>query len=960
MVRFDPGDGSKPIQTTVKTGTLAAPPQQNPGRGGFRFDGWTLDGQPFDFRTPILQDTTLKAKWTTTTDWTLSPGHGPATGTRLAISPPGRQEPCYTSIQAAGEQATGLTGDGRIRTWTQDGTPEQAPLPAQAPQGLRYLQAAAGSRRQAALGSDQRIYTRDSQQSTPAVLDTGQDTGFTSISMDDDLLLAVDRQGRVHAFQDSRAGSRKPPEQATASLPGQAQAVTAAASGGRILALDADGQAWTWNKADTGSIKPERIKQDPGTRLIQAQALSTGFLLLDADGQARYLADGTTSPAAVSLPEGAQASQINTNQDQAIITSKDGHVWAWKPGQAPMRADDGSRAYVQAASINGRITAISRQGDLYGWSLDKQGQPGKPAGITTTQAPSLESASMDGQPLKLSKNNDAWQTDIPARKPGQAAILITGRQDGQPFTRSLNYTVDQTMTRDDQQGPAYTVRFDTDGGSPEPDPQQVTHPLGRVKRPTPDPAREGFLFDGWFTGSIAYDFSKPVDKDLTLTAKWTESQNNKWSISPDKGSQLGGGSATIIPPDKASQGIRFSQVSGGRNSNYAFSLAVGSDGNAYAWGNNRYGQLGDGTTTNRTTPVMVRKPDPKTYPDLPADFTYVQVSAGGAHSLALGSDGYAYAWGWNSSGQLGNNNSGEDTYSSVPVRVRDPASPADASKGLQATQVSAGGWHSLALGGDGNAYAWGWNHYGQLGNNNSGEDTYSSVPVRVRDPASPADASKGLQATQVSAGDGHSLALGGDGNAYAWGYNSTGQLGNNNSSDSSVPVRVRDPASPADASKGLQATQVSAGGWYSLAVGGDGNAYAWGNNDYGQLGNNSTSRSTVPVPVAFNLQLVITGVRFDQTPASGLMHGEGGSVSVAAPAHAPGTVMVSVDYTLGGAPQKPDTTLKYTYLPLGVLPRAGGEGILLALATGMTGMGGVMASRRHRREARQLLHASHE
>ena len=1083
MVRFDPGDGSKPIQTTVKTGTLAAPPQQNPGRGGFRFDGWTLDGQPFDFRTPILQDTTLKAKWTTTTDWTLSPGHGPAAGTRLAISPPGRQEPCYTSIQAAGEQATGLTGDGRIRTWTQDGTPEQAPLPAQAPQGLRYLQAAAGSRRQAALGSDQRIYTRDSQQSTPAVLDTGQDTGFTSISMDDDLLLAVDRQGRVHAFQDSRAGSRKPPEQATASLPGQAQAVTAAASGGRILALDADGQAWTWNKADTGSIKPERIKQDPGTRLIQAQALSTGFLLLDADGQARYLADGTTSPAAVSLPEGAQASQINTNQDQAIITSKDGHVWAWKPGQAPMRADDGSRAYVQAASINGRITAISRQGDLYGWSLDKQGQPGKPAGITTTQAPSLESASMDGQPLKLSKNNDAWQTDIPARKPGQAAILITGRQDGQPFTRSLNYTVDQTMTRDDQQGPAYTVRFDTDGGSPEPDPQQVTHPLGRVKRPTPDPAREGFLFDGWFTGSIAYDFSKPVDKDLTLTAKWTESQNNKWSISPDKGSQLGRESTTIIPPDKASQGIRFSQVSGGRNSNYAFSLAVGSDGNAYAWGNNRYGQLGDGTRTNRTTPVMVRKPDPKTYPDLPADFTYVQVSAGGAHSLALGSDGYAYAWGYNSSGQLGNNNSGEDTYSSVPVRVRDPASPADASKGLQATQVSAGGWHSLALGGDGNAYAWGnnrygqlgdgtttnrtmpvmvrkpdpktypdlpadftyvqvsaggwhslalggdgnayawgwnhygqlgnnnsgedtyssvpvrvrdpaspadaskglqatqvsagdghslalggdgnayawgWNHYGQLGNNNSGEDTYSSVPVRVRDPASPADASKGLQATQVSAGDGHSLALGGDGNAYAWGYNSTGQLGNNNSSDSSVPVRVRDPASPANASKELQATQVSAGGWYSLAVGGDGNAYAWGWNHYGQLGNNSTSRSTVPVPVAFNLQLVITGVRFDQTPASGLMHGEGGSVSVAAPAHAPGTVTVSVDYTLGGAPQKPDTTLKYTYLPLGVLPRAGGEGILLALATGMTGMGGVMASRRHRREARQLLHASHE
>ena len=1086
-MRFDPADGSKPTQSTVKTGTLATPPQQNPQREGFRFDGWTLDGQPYDFQTPILRDTSLKAQWTKVTDWTLSPDHGPATGAQLTISPPDRQEPQFASIQAAGNQVIGLTGDGRIYTWTQDGTPKQVPSPAQAPHGFYYLQVSAGSHRQAAVGSDQQTYTWAGRQETPTILDTSKNTRFSSISISDKQLLTLDWQGQIHALQYSQTNSQnqnpKLIRQTATSLPGQRQAVIAVGSDSRVLIVDADGQAWTWDASNTVKVKPERIRQEPNMRIIQAQALNRGFLFLDSNGQAYYLADGKNSLTAVSLPDSEQIGRINSSGDQATIIDKDSHVWAWKPGETPVRSDDGSRQYMQAVKAGSRVTAISRQGSMFAWSLDGQGRPGKPARLDTTAAPILETASMDSQPLKLTKNNNSWQTGMPAHKPGPAAITITGRQDGQPFTRSLKYTVDQTMTRDDQQGPAYTVRFDTDGGSPEPDPQQVTHPLGRVKRPSPDPAREGFLFDGWFTGSIAYDFSKPVTKDLTLTAKWTKSRNSTWSISPDKGSQLGGGSATIIPPDKASQGIRFSQVSGGRNSNYAFSLAVGSDGNAYAWGNNRYGQLGDGTTTNRTTPVMVRKPDPKTYPDLPADFTYVQVSAGGAHSLALGSDGYAYAWGSNSSGQLGNNNSGEDTYSSVPVRVRDPASPADASKGLQATQVSAGGWHSLALGGDGNAYAWGnnrygqlgdgtttnrtmpvmvrkpdpktypdlpadftyvqvsaggwhslalggdgnayawgwnhygqlgnnnsgkdtyssvpvrvrdpaspadaskrlqatqvsagyehslalggdgnayawgWNHYGQLGNNNSGEDTYSSVPVRVRDPASPADASKGLQATQVSAGDGHSLALGGDGNAYAWGYNSTGQLGNNNSSDSSVPVRVRDPASPANASKELQATQVSAGGWYSLAVGGDGNAYAWGNNDYGQLGNNSTSRSTVPVPVAFNLQLVITGVRFDQTPASGLMHGEGGSVSVAAPAHAPGTVMVSVDYTLGGAPQKPDTTLKYTYLPLGVLPRAGGEGILLALATGMTGMGGVMASRRHRREARQLLHASHE
>ena len=1086
-MRFDPADGSKPTQTSVKTGTLAFPPEQNPQREGFRFDGWTLDGQPFDLQTPILQDTTLKAQWSKTTDWTLSPDHGPASGARLTISPPDRQEPQFASIQAAGGQILGLTGDGRIYTWTQDGTPKQAPSPAQAPDGFHYLQATAGSRRQAALGSDQRIYTWNSGQTAPTLLDTGKDAGFTSISLNDDRLLAVDRQGQVHAYQASNADSQglnpKCLEQAAASLPGKAQAVTAVASASRTLALDEDGLAWTWDTSKTGSGKPERVKQDPGMRTVQAQALNQGFLLLDADGQARYLPDGKSSPTIVSLPGGEQTGTINSSDDQATIIDKHGHVWAWQPGETPKRADDGRQQYVRAAAAGGRIAAISRQGSMLTWSMDAHGKPGKPVRLDTATASILESASLDGQPLSLTAKNDAWQVQIPARQPGPAAILITGRQDGQPFARSLAYTVDQPLARAAEPGSAFTVRFDTGGGSPKPADQHVSSPYGRVKRPSPDPAREGFLFDGWFTGDVAYDFSRPVDKDLTLAAHWTPAgRNSRWSISPDKGSQLGREPATITPPESASRGIRFSQISGGKNSSYGFSLAVGSDGNAYAWGYNSSGQLGngttsyggqsapvrvktpdrktypdlpadftylqvsaggghslalgsdgnvyawgyngngrlgDGTTTEQHAPVRVKTPDRKTYPDLPADFTYLQVSAGGSHSLALGSDGNVYAWGLNDHGQLGNGTSssrttpvrvktpdrstypdlpadftylqvsagwdhslavGSDGYAwawgcnwsgnlgnniasgyndtnPVPVRVRDPASPTDKSKGLQAAQVSAGYHDSLAVGSDGNAWAWGYNGYGQIGDNSTNN---RSVPVRVRDPASPTDKGRGLQATQVSGGYYHSLAVGSDGNAWAWGYNNNGQLGNNSYSSSSVPVRVRDPASPADKSKGLQAAQVSAGYHDSLAVGSDGNAWAWGYNYYGQLGDNSTNSKSVPVPVSFNLALVITGVRFDQTPASGLTRGDGSSVTVTTPAHQPGTVTVSVDYTLGGAPQTPDTSLRYTYLPAGVLPKAGGEGILLALITGTVSMGGILASRRHRKEQHSLSHASHE
>ncbi|MCT6837975.1 MAG: InlB B-repeat-containing protein, partial [Bifidobacteriales bacterium] len=741
-----------------------------------------------------------------------------------------------------------------------------------------------------------------------------------------------------------------------------------------------------------------------------AQALSQGFILLDTDGQAWYLAGNTASMTPVSLPDSAHISRITANRDQTMIVGKDDHVWTWKPGEAPKRADNGNQSYVQAASIGSRVTAISRQGSLYRWSLDGQGQPGRPARLDTTQAPILESASLDGQPLKLTKNNNLWQADMPAHKPGPAAITITGRQDGQPFTRNLNYTVDQTLTRDAESETSHTVDFNTGEGSPTPDPQQVSYPYGRVQRPSPDPVREGYQFSGWFIGEVAYDFSKPVTGNLILTAKWTpKSRNNKWRISPDKGSQLGNEATTITPPDSTS-GVKFNQItnsigSGGMHN--SVSLAVGSDGNAYAWGLNDYGQLGDGTTTDRTTPVMVRKPDSKTYPDLLADFTYVQVSAGYNYSLAVGSDGYVYAWGRNNSGQLGNNS---NNNSKVPVRVRDPANPRDTSKGLKAVQVDAGGEHSLAVDEEGNAYAWGRNNSGQLGNNTSGTYSDSSVPVRVRDPANPRDTSKGLTVIKVSAGGDHSLAIDKAGDTWAWGYNKYGQLGNNTSgfySDSSVPVRVRDPNDSDDASKSLKSvqisagyehslaidaqgntwswgwnywgelgqnttsniistpsrvcdpnnptiafktnqisagydfslaidnngntwswgrndygelgynshdsrsayhilparvrnpafpkntelslngSQISAGNWHSLSIGKDGNAYAWGNNSYGQLGNNTTREADSPVLVVFNLQLVITGVKFDQTPATGLTRGDGSSVSVLTPAHQP-------------------------------------------------------------------------
>ena len=1070
VVRFDLADGSKPTQESVKTGTLVSASERNPRRDGFRFDGWAYDGQSFDLQTPILQDMTLKARWSKTTDWTLSPDHGPASGTRLTISPPGLQEPYYVSIHAVGGPTVGLTGDGRIYTWTKDSPPKQVPFPAQAPSGFHYLQARAGSRWQAALGSDQRIYAWASRQATPTILDTDRNTGFTSISMHDDLLLAVDRQGRVHTYQAGSQDQTEFTQKAAASLPGHAQAVLAAASDSRILILDTDGQTWTWDANSTGKAKLERIEQDQGTRIIQTQALNKGLLLQDADGHAWYLADGSTKITAASLPESMKTRSITTNGNQAIITGTDGRLWAWKPGSKPVRADDGSQQYTQAAEADGRITATNTQGSLYQWNLDEQGQPGKPTRTNTTQAPILESASIDGQPLTLTKTGDAWQTDMPARKPGPASITITGNQYGQPFTKNLKYTVDQTLTRDTTTDTTHTVTFDTGEANTKPEDQSVSTPYGRAKRPSPDPTRDSYQFDGWFIGQVAYDFSKPVTQNLTLTAKWTlKDPNNTWKINPDKGSQTGGQQTTITPP-AAANGIKFSQVSSSGTNN--FSLAVGSDGNAYAWGFNNYGQLGNGNTSNRNTPVIVKKPA-----GVSDDFTYVQVSAGTDHSLAVGSDGYAYAWGNNNNGQLGNNIT---SFSSVPVRVCDPSTgsnvdtglkaiqvsagrlfslaidqdgniwawgyndngqlgngktsgtntpqsvlldPKHASTVLKAVQVSAGDFHSLAIDQDGNTWAWGRNDYGQLGNGKTSGTNANPTPSSVlldpkhastvlkavqvsaggslslaidqdgntwawghndygqlgngstsslRNPIpssvllNPKDTSTVLKAVQVSAGWAHSLAVDTDGNAWAWGQNNYGKLGNNTTSDQHSPVKVfASDQSMSKASPWLSTAQISAGGNHSLAIGKDGNTSAWGFNRYGQLGNGTTSgndANRVPVPVTFDLSPVITGVSFDGMAIKNISKSQDdGSVTVTTPPHEPGEVTVSVDYTLGGTGSTLTyNSLRYTYTPLGVLPKAGGEGVLLVLATGMTSMGGVLASRRHLREQRQLLHTLHE
>ena len=200
---------------------------------------------------------------------------------------------------------------------------------------------------------------------------------------------------------------------------------------------------------------------------------------------------------------------------------------------------------------------------------------------------------------------------------------------------------------------------------------------------------------------------------------------------------------------------------------------------------------------------------------VPAGVTLVRVSAGGSHSLALGSNGRVYGWGRNGFGQLGDGTT-EDRVE--PVEALRGELP----EGVVATAVSAGWEHSLALGSDGRLYGWGRNGFGQVGD---GSGVNRTSARRVTGP-------EGLRFSGVAAGRFHSLGLGEDGRGWAWGRNGSGQLGDGTTEEQAAPVEVARGAMEA----GVVFVGMSAGWQHSVGLGSDGRAYAWGGNGSGQLG----------------------------------------------------------------------------------------------------------------------------
>ena len=252
-------------------------------------------------------------------------------------------------------------------------------------------------------------------------------------------------------------------------------------------------------------------------------------------------------------------------------------------------------------------------------------------------------------------------------------------------------------------------------------------------------------------------------------------------------------------------------------------LAVKTDGSVWSWGHNSDGQLGiNGTTPNSKWPIDI-------------SLASVQsVTAGAFHSVALKSDGTVWTWGMNEQGQLGDGNA--PTKNSTPFEVF---------SGVKS--VAAGYYHTVVLRNDSTVWAWGDRDYGQVGNGTFGDGDPlppTTIPDDVVDSPVPVSINNVIA---IAAGGHHTLALKADGTVWAWGSADFGQLGDGTVGDANdllispgdfqwTPVQVK-------GSGGIgfltDVVAIEAGFRHSLAITLDGTVWAWGENEFGQLGDNN-------------------------------------------------------------------------------------------------------------------------
>jgi len=301
--------------------------------------------------------------------------------------------------------------------------------------------------------------------------------------------------------------------------------------------------------------------------------------------------------------------------------------------------------------------------------------------------------------------------------------------------------------------------------------------------------------------------------------------------------------------------------------------ALTSEGKVYCWGRNMYGEVGDGTTTQRDVPALASGGDL-------AGKTVVAIMADGYHTCAIDTNSRLYCWGNNNVGQLGDGTT-VDKHTPTLINGGDLT-------GRTIATITGGYNHTCALDNVNRVYCWGWNQYGQLGD---GTNTDKDTPVLING----GDLAGKTVATLKAGGtynNGLTCAVDVSGWLYCWGRNNEGQLGDGTTTNKNVPTLIN-----GGALAGKTTVLVVGGYRHTCAVDIDNEIYCWGNNSRGQFGDGTTNNQSTPVLVdtsGLSMPPAILTVTFGGLECTNVAIISNTELTCVTPAHVAGLVDVVV------------------------------------------------------------------
>ena len=285
--------------------------------------------------------------------------------------------------------------------------------------------------------------------------------------------------------------------------------------------------------------------------------------------------------------------------------------------------------------------------------------------------------------------------------------------------------------------------------------------------------------------------------------------------------QLGIGSNVSSPPTLVDIGLNNTAVA--ITAGKSHTCIIDDNASVLCWGYNNHGQLGDGTTTDRQTPVSV---------NLGANRSAVAISAGESHTCVITDNESIMCWGYNNHGQLGDGTFlSKNSPITVSVTNQNPV-----------VSISSGRHHTCVLFSDSTVGCWGWNDRGQLGD---GTTTSQSTMTMIN---------VNSNMTALTTGDKHSCAILDNASLMCWGDNLHGQLGINSTTNNPNPQFVL-------LNQSMNVVGITSGSSHTCAVTTSKTSYCWGQNNVGQLGDGSTSNSLIPVSTVLYGESILLGDR---------------------------------------------------------------------------------------------------